>query len=146
MTEPDLKRFPLLAELAEPEREAIAELLEPLELAAERQLFREGQEAEGLVLLERGALRLECRRRGALGACGAGTVLGGLSLVAVGPREATAVATERSRVWVLSRTSFHRLVEDAPRAACRLLAAVLADFAQAVRGGLPDLAGGGGGA
>lgn len=144
MTEPDLKQFSALAELAEPEREAVADLLEPLELGPDRQLFREGQEAEGLLLVESGALRLESKRQGALGACGAGTVLGGLSLVAVGPREATAVATERSRVWLLSRTSFHRLVEDAPRAGCRLLAAVLADVAQAVRGGLSELASGGG--
>lgn len=144
MSEPDLKQFSVLAELAEPERDAIAVLLEPVELGADRQLFREGQEAEGLLLVESGGLRLESRRQGALGDCGAGTVLGGLSLVAVGPREATAVATERSRVWLLSRTSFHRLVEDAPRAACRLLAAVLADTAQAMRGALPGLASGDG--
>lgn len=139
MNEPDLERFPLLGELSAGEREMLAHLLEPVEVDAGRQLFREGQEAEGVVLVERGALRLESRRQGALGTCGAGTLLGGLSLVAVGPREATAVAAEPSRVWLLSRTSFHRLAEDAPRAGCRLLAAVLADVAQAVRGGLEEM-------
>jgi CRP-like cAMP-binding protein len=138
---PDLKGFALLAELGEEERELLVELLEPVVLAAGEQLFAEGQEADGLLLVERGSVELSSGRAGALGHVGAGDTLGSISLVAVGPREATAVAREASRLWLLSRESFRRLAYDAPRAACRILEAALADFAGAVRDELDRFAG-----
>lgn len=133
---PDFKAFALLAELSEDERELVTELLERVDLYSGDQFFCEGQQAEGLVLVESGALDLTSGRAGALGQIGAGECLGALALVAVGPREVTAVAGEDACVWVLSRESFRRLCEDSPRAACRILEAALADFAGAVREGL----------
>jgi len=130
---PDLKRFALLAELGDEERDLVADLLERVDLDEGEQLFAEGQEADGLVLVERGSLELTSGRAGPLGRASAGDVLGTISLVAVGPREATAVAREEARLWLLSRESFRRLAYDAPRAACRILEAALADFAGAVR-------------
>jgi CRP-like cAMP-binding protein len=138
---PELKVFALLAELSEEERELVTDLLERIDLDPGDQLFCEGQEAECLVLIEKGSLALTSARAGALGQVGAGDSLGALSLVSVGPREATAVAGEATAVWVLSRESFRRLCEDAPRAACRILEAALADFAGAVREGLDRYAG-----
>jgi len=138
---PDLKVFALLAELGEEERELVAELLERVELDKGEQLFAEGQEAEGLVFVERGALELSSQRAGPLGRVAAGEALGSASLVAVGPREATAVAGEDARLWLLSRESFRRLAYDSPRAACRILEAALADFAGAVRDELDRFAG-----
>jgi CRP-like cAMP-binding protein len=137
----DLKAFALLGDLAEDERELVAELLEGQDLDAGEQLFCEGQEAEGLVLVERGALELSSARAGELGQLSEGECLGAVSLVAVGPREATAVAAGETRVWVLSRESFRRLAEDAPRAACRILEGALADLAGAVREGLDRFGG-----
>ena len=138
---PELKAFALLAELSEEERELVTDLLEHVELDPGEQLFCEGQEAECLVLIEKGTLDLTSARAGALGQVGAGESLGALALVAVGPREITAVAGEAASIWVLSRESFRRLCEDAPRAACRILEAALADFAAAVREGLDRFAG-----
>ena len=138
---PELKAFALLAELSEDERELVTDLLERVDLDSGEQLFCEGQEAECLVLIETGSLDLTSARAGALGPVGAGECLGALSLVAVGPREVTAVASEAACVWVLSRESFRRLCEDAPRAACRILEAAIADFAGAVRDGLDRLSG-----
>jgi CRP-like cAMP-binding protein len=138
---PELKAFALLAELSEEERELVTDLLERVDLDAGDQLFCEGQEAECLVLIEKGTLDLTSARAGALGQVGAGESLGALALVAVGPRELTAVASEAACIWVLSRESFRRLCEDAPRAACRILEAALADFAAAVREGLDRFAG-----
>jgi CRP-like cAMP-binding protein len=138
---PDLKRFALLAELGEDERELVVDLLERFDLEPGEQLFAEGQESEGLFLVERGALELSSRRAGALGRASAGDALGCVSLVAVGPREATAVASEAARLWLLSRESFRRLAYDAPRAACRILEASLAGFAGAVRDELDRFAG-----
>jgi CRP-like cAMP-binding protein len=137
---PELKRVALFAELSEEEREALAEHLAPVELEAGEQLFREGQESEGLVVVEHGGLELRSSRAGVLGPVRAGACLGAASLVAAGPREATAVASEASRVLVLSRESFHRLADDAPRAACRILETAFADFAGALRAGLDRLA------
>lgn len=137
---PDLKAFALLAELTEDEREIVTELLERSELDPGEQLFCEGQEAEGLVLIESGTLDLTTARVGALGQVGAGDCLGAVALVAVGPREVTAVASEAACIWMLSRESFRRLCEDSPRAACRILEAALADFAGAAREGLDRFA------
>jgi CRP-like cAMP-binding protein len=140
VSEPELKGFALLAELREEERELVLDLLERTDLDGGEQLFAEGQEADGLVLVERGALALQSARAGTLGEVGAGETLGALSLVAVGPREATALARGETRVWLLSRESFRRLCEDSPRGACRILEAALADFAAAVRESLDRFA------
>ena len=138
---PELKDFALLAELSEEERELVTDLLERLDLDPGEQLFCEGQEADSLVLIQTGTLDLTSARVGAVGQVGAGESLGALSLVSVGPREVTAVASEAARVWVLSRESFRRLCEDAPRAACRILEAALVDFAGAVRESLERFSG-----
>jgi CRP-like cAMP-binding protein len=135
----ELKRFPILAELAEGELELLEELLEPVTLRAGQQLFREGQEADGLVLLQAGRLRFESDRAGELGEAEPGAAVGAFSLVVVGRREATAVASEDSEVLRLSRTAFHRFAEDSPRGACRVLEAALRDLAGALRKGLDRL-------
>ena len=58
MSEADLKGFALLSDLTDADREAVAELLEPIELVPGRQCFREGQEAEGLLLVDEGELAI----------------------------------------------------------------------------------------
>jgi CRP-like cAMP-binding protein len=136
VTGTDLKRFPPLSDLTDSDREAVEELLEPIELAPGRQCFREGQEADGLLLVDSGELRLESRRGGELGSCGGGTALGGISLLLVGSREITATAVAPTRVLQLSRGAFLRLAEDHPRAALRLVQAIAEEFAGAVREGL----------
>ena len=140
MIEVDLHRFPLLASLDDEELEAVAALLEARELAADQALWREGDEAEGLVLLEHGAFRFESRRFGALGRCEAPTCLGAASLVEAGPREASAYAAAPSRALLLSRTAFARLLEEAPSAAARVLAALAGELAALMRAGLPFVA------
>lgn len=140
MSEIDLKRFRLFSELTDCDREAVVELLEPTELVPGRQCFREGQEAEGLLLVESGELRLESQRSGELGCIGEGTAIGGLSLLLVGPREVSAIATSPTRVLLLSRSAFLRLSEDQPRAGLRLAQAIVTEFAGAVREGLDRIA------
>jgi CRP-like cAMP-binding protein len=135
-----LKKIPLLAEFDEEDRAALAELLEEQDLAVGQLLFREGEEAGGLVLVMGGALEVESRRAGTLGTVGPGFALGGLSLVTPGTREANVTALEKTRVAHLDRFSFRRLVADSPRTACRLLEAVLAEFAAGVRPALARLA------
>jgi CRP-like cAMP-binding protein len=135
----DLKRFALFEELSEEEREVLAEEIEGIELEPGDVLFREREEASGLLLVIEGRVRLESSRAGALGSVGPGTALGAVSLVAVGPREASAVADSACRVLLLRRSAFRRLVEDAPRAACRLAEAIACDAATLLRAGLEPL-------
>ncbi len=136
----ELKRFGLFADLGEEDREYLLELLETRDLANGQPAFQEGQEADGLVLVERGALRIESRRVGPLGALGPGASLGALSLLAVGPREVTAIAEGATRIRLLSRSAFRRMAEDAPRGTLRLLERVLVDLAQATRSQLDTFA------
>jgi CRP-like cAMP-binding protein len=128
-----LGSFALLREFGADERSALEAELETIELRDGDVLFREGEEAAGLVLLASGRLRTESARAGALGEAGPGAAFGALSLVCVGRREVTATADGAGRVLVLRRSSFRRLAEDAPRAACRLAEAIAADLAGLVR-------------
>ena len=140
----ELKRFSLLEELSGEECETFVEELQAFELGAGVMLFEEGQESQGLVLVVEGELQLECARLGSLGSAGPGSALGALSLVVPGKREATAQATAPCRLLTLDRSGFRRLVEDAPRLACKLEEAILREFAAAVREGLPRILDGAG--
>jgi CRP-like cAMP-binding protein len=135
----DLKRFALFEELSEEEREVLADGIERIELEPGDVLFREQEEGSGLVLLVEGRVRLESSRVGELGSVGPGTALGAVSLVAVGPREASAVAESACSILLLRRSAFRRLVEDTPRAACRLAEAIARDAAALLRAGLEPL-------
>ena len=70
---------------------------------------------------------------------GAGTVLGGLALFAVGARESSVSGSERSRLLLLRREEFMRLAEDSPRTACRVAMAISAELAAHVRSALGQL-------
>ena len=137
MSADHLKRYALLSSLAEHDREALEPLLEAIELEAGEPLFQEGHESEGLVLVASGALRLDsARAERRAGTIQAGGTVGALSLIALGARGVTAVASEPTRVLLLSRSAFRRLVDDAPRAGCRVLEAVLAETASQLRASL----------
>jgi CRP-like cAMP-binding protein len=136
----DLKQFSLLAEFTAEERELLGELLELRELASGKSAFREGSEGEGLVLLEKGRLKLKSRRTGGVvGTLEAWEHLGGASLFALGKREVTALADGPATIWTLSRSSLSRLLEDSPRAAFRLAEAVASELVTLMRGGLDTL-------
>ena len=141
MTPLELKRFPLLAALGEDERAALVDELESVDVGPGTVLFEQGDPAEGLVLLVDGRVRVESNRIAAPAELGPGTALGAFSLAAGGAREARAETTSRSRLLVLRRDGYERLVAHAPVAACRLLEAVLADASALLREGLDEFAG-----
>ena len=144
MTDADLKLFSLLAEFHGEDREALAEHLEDQQVDHDVRIFTEGEETDGLVLVVEGAVRVGSHKHGYVGTIGPGGALGALSVVAVGPRVVTAIASSRCRLLLLRRTAFRRLMEDAPRTASRLLEAILRDLSGALREGLGRLAPGGG--
>lgn len=136
----DLKRFTLLAELSDDDRDALVELLEIVELKAGKSAFREGAEADGLVLLAEGTMNLKSKRYGGfVGTLTAPYHLGATSLFAMGQREVTALADGPCTIWRLSRTGLSRLAEDAPRAAFRLAEAAVVELAGLTRQGIDDL-------
>ena len=137
-----LERVGLLREFDAEDRAALASLLETRRVAPGEVLFFEGDESQGLLLVANGALKLESRRAGALGQLEAGGALGGASLVSLGAREATATAVEPTALLSLDRSAFRRLVQDAPRTACRLLEAIATDLADALRPALDRVADG----
>ena len=139
MTSTDLKRFPQFAELSESDREALFDLLEPQTFRKGRSVYRETAEADGLVLIASGEVRLSSRRRADLGTLGEGTILGGASLLTMGQREATAKAECDCEVLLLPRAAYRRLVDDYPRTACRLTEAIAADLAALLRDALDPL-------
>jgi CRP-like cAMP-binding protein len=141
VNESDLKRLTLLAELEEGERQAVAEHLEPLDLEAGTLIFDEGEQGEGLVFITEGSVRVESFRARQGVELGPGASLGVFSLVSSGPREVRAETTSRTRVLVLRRSSFRRFADAEPRAACRLLEAILRETARLGRealGGATD--------
>jgi CRP-like cAMP-binding protein len=140
VTPSDLKRFPMLAELSDEDREALFELLDLQAFRKGRSVYRETAEADGLVLLASGTVRLSSKRCADLGTLGEGSILGSASLLTMGQREATVKAELDCEVLLLARASYRRLVEDHPRTACRLTEAIAADLAALLREGLDPLA------
>jgi CRP-like cAMP-binding protein len=141
VSEHDLKRFTLLAELAEDERAAVAEELESLEVEAGTELFEEGEQGEGLLFVARGGVRVDSSRFAGGLDLGPGASLGAFSLVASGAREVHAETTSRSTLLVLRRSAFRRFADAHPRAACRLLEAILRETTRVGREALLDLDG-----
>ena len=125
MTGRELERFPLLAALEGPEREALARVLESLELEAGACLFEAGDPADGLLLVADGRVALSSEPHAARGEFGPGDTLGANALVAEGLRAARAETLSRARVLRLGRAAFRRFADAQPRAACRLLEALL---------------------
>ena len=126
----DLKRFSLLSELSEEDREILGEELEGLEVEAGTELYDEGEQGDGLYFVAEGEVRVESTHTGASAVFGPGSSMGAFSLVASGPRETRAAASQRSHLLVLRRSAFRRFAEAEPRAACRLLEAILRETAR----------------
>lgn len=136
----DLEVFGFLCELTKGERDELDELLERRTAREGEIIFREGDEADGLVLILSGSVRLEAERCDTAEQLADGDHLGALSLVVVGARESTATADRECDLLLLDRMAFRRLVDDAPRAACRLAEAVIGELAGLLRRDLDQLA------
>lgn len=139
MSREALKAFSAFADLSEDEREEIAELLESRSLSRGETLFVEGDDADALVLVTGGSVRVESRRVPGPASLGAGAVLGGMALFAVGARETSASSDERAELLLLRREDFLRLAEDSPRTAGRVAMALAAEMAALVRTALGSL-------
>lgn len=133
-----LSKLPMLEELGEAGREALAEFLEERSYADGFLLFQQNQEASELLMVSEGSVGL---RKGGevIASLGAGDCLGGVSLVVIGTRECEAFADGEVEVLVLTRESYLRLRVDYPGVALDLLEGILRHVSSALRDILGEL-------
>ena len=107
----------LLDGLPDAVRRALADRLQPRSLQGGEVLMREGDEADGLYLLQAGRLRAlvgDGEDRRVLGDIGRGEVVGEAALLTDQPRSATVVALRDSELLYLSIQSFEEVVAENP--------------------------------
>jgi NTE family protein len=107
----------LLDGLPDAVRRALADRLQPRSLQGGEVLMREGDEADGLYLLQAGRLRAlvgDGEDRRVLGDIGRGEVVGEAALLTDQPRSATVVALRDSELFYLSIQSFEEVVAENP--------------------------------
>jgi CRP-like cAMP-binding protein len=108
----DLARLPLFGGLPESSLDAFARRAETIALQAGQEIFREGDAAKALYVIESG--KLECVKHKKVGdgdVCvmqlGAGECFGEMSFVDMQPRSATVRAVEPSTIWVWPYATIH---------------------------------------
>ena len=122
-----LKKMALCRALSSAELEAIAAIVETKEIAAGKELFREGDPGDGLYLVVTG--EIDVLKRGpagehSLAKLGPGGVLGEMSLVTSDARSATGRALAQTTVLHLPVREFRALLDSGSTAALRIAAAI----------------------
>lgn len=113
-----LSQVPLFTGLSEDQLRLIAFGAERRRVSTGQVLFRENSPAECAFLVTKGTFELSTIGRGGkqhlVATPGEGTLLSELALFTLCERKFTAVAGEDSEVIRITRTLFHRLVEEYP--------------------------------
>ena len=122
-----LKGMALCHALSATELEAVAAIVEPRQIAAGEDLFREGGPGDGLFLVVSGEINVI--KRGAAGEhslarLGAGSVLGEMSLVTAEARSATGRALVDTLALFLPAARFRALLQADSIAAHKMVAAI----------------------
>lgn len=113
---PLLGRIPLFQRLEQVALDLVAEEFEPVDLAANETLFRQGDAGDAMFVVEEGGLVVRVAPAGASADLGTtvdrlrpGSVVGEMALVTNPNRSATVVAdAEGARLWRLERSAFER--------------------------------------
>ena len=109
-----LTTIPLFAGIPAQELEELGHVMGAIELSPDEVLFRQGEEADGLHLLQRGQIRVTMKLPGKseheVATLGVGEALGEIPLIDGGLRMGTARALEPTRALFLSRADFTALV------------------------------------
>jgi CRP/FNR family cyclic AMP-dependent transcriptional regulator len=122
-----LKAMALCRALSDAEVEALAAIAETQQIAAGRNLFGEGDAADGLFLLVAGEIDVVKRGPGGehtLARLSAGAILGEISLLTNETRSATGRAVVDTRVLRLPVERFRTLLGQGSSAAFKLVAAI----------------------
>jgi len=122
-----LRSMDLCRALAEAELDAVAEIAETRDVAAGKDLFREGDPGDGLYLVISGEINVTKRAPAgehSLARLGPGGVLGEMSLVTKDARSATGRALADARVLRLPADRFRALLAADSLAAHKIVAAI----------------------
>jgi CRP-like cAMP-binding protein len=122
-----LRRMTLCSALSAAELETIAAIVEQREIAAGKELFREGEPGDGLYLLVAGEINvIKHGKEGEhlLAKLEPGAVLGEMSLITSDARSATGRALAPSSVLRLPAAEFRALLESGSVAALKIAAAI----------------------
>jgi CRP-like cAMP-binding protein len=126
----DLDSLPLLSELGDAARAAVADELEALPVESGTLLFDEGGERAGLLIVVEGSVRVSSPATGEVTVLGPGSALGALSLITGGAHRARAETASRTSLLRLSPAGYRRLADAEPHAACDLLEAIAREAAR----------------
>jgi CRP-like cAMP-binding protein len=114
-----LSQVPLFRDMNEDQLRLVAFGAERRQVTTGQQLFRERSPAESAFIVARGRFELlVASRNGELkveATVGPGTLLSELALVTMVERKFTAIAIEDSEALKISRSLFHRLLEEYPQ-------------------------------
>lgn len=114
-----LSEVPLFRGLDSDQLRLLAFGAERRPVAAGQELFREGSPAEAAFVVSRGSFELSVIGRDGKSqvdtVIGRGTLLSELALVTMVERKFTAIAVEDAEVLRISRSLFHRLLEEYPQ-------------------------------
>lgn len=122
-----LRSMDLCRSLAAAEVDAIAAIAETREIAAGRELFREGEPGEGLFLIVSGEVDIVKQGPGgtrSLAQLGPGAILGEISLLTSEARSATGRAIVDTKVLHLPMRAFRDLHAQGSIAALKMMAAI----------------------
>lgn len=133
-----LSQVPLFAGLSEDQLRLVAFGAERRRVSTGQLLFRENSPAECAFLVIKGLFELSNMGRGGKPVLatrsGEGTLLSELALFTLCERKFTAVAAEDSEVIRITRTLFHRLVEEYPDVADMVIARIRDNLASLASG------------
>jgi CRP-like cAMP-binding protein len=114
-----LSEVPLFQQLDHDQLRLLAFGAERRVLATGQELFREGSPAEAAFVVSQGSFELLVTDRNGVvrreGLAAPATLLSELALVTMVERKFTAIALEDSEVLRISRSLFHRLLEEYPQ-------------------------------
>lgn len=122
-----LKSMDLCRMLTSAEIDAIAAIAQTREIGAGRELFREGDPAEGLFLVVSGEIDIVKQSPGgsrSLAQLGPGAILGEISLLTSEARSATGRAIVDTKLLHLPMTAFRGLLNEGSSAALKMVAAI----------------------
>ncbi|MBZ9790712.1 cyclic nucleotide-binding domain-containing protein [Rhizobium sp. 3T7] len=115
-----LSQLPLFHGMSEDQLRLIAFGADRRVISAGQMLFREGSPAESAYVILSGGVELSRTGRGQpeiQSTVGPGTLLSELALITLVERKFSAVATEDTSIIRITRSLFHRLIEEYPDAA-----------------------------
>lgn len=124
-----LRSVPLFQDLGPQELRLLAERSAARSLVAHQHVFREGDPSDGLYVIESGAVAIVRDRVGQpmqrLARLGPGGFFGEMGLLEGGPRAASAVASEPTRLLQVRRSDLLAVFQERPLLAVKLRTAII---------------------